>query len=137
MEALCKKINRQLFDRRRQLVLIRKNRDATDAISQVDIELRGFARDRQDLVDLKQAAESLLNEVGANFAQVKRQYDTVKLQKQQIQQGVAQVAQEEDLWEPAPQQASTSQPQLAQAKSIFKKLDPVVSKLMEKMDVNE
>ena len=72
MKELCRRADKQIFDRRRQLGLIRNNRDANDAIGHLDIELRGIACDRQTWVKLKQAIERLLNNKGSTYLQAKR-----------------------------------------------------------------
>ena len=100
VNELCKRADKQIFDRRRQLGLIRNNRDAKDAIEQLEIELRCIERDRQTLVELKQATKRLLNNKGAAFLQVKKQCETLKNQKKENVRGVAQIVVNNQLFEP-------------------------------------
>lgn len=114
---------------------IRNNRDATDAVSQLDIELRTINRDRQTLADLRQAAENLLNSSGASYIQVKRQIEALKTQKQAIARGVAQAVQvNNELFAPA-SVAAPAEGQRQPAQRLINNIDPEVNALMN-MDIN-
>lgn len=135
VEELCRKVDKQIADRRRQLPLIRSNRDVADSIGQLEIELRSINRDRTTLADLKTATDRLLNNKGASFLTVKRQCEQLLEQKRNAARGVARVVVNNALFAPAAQARAPANAPPA-LEPLVRDLDPEIRALMD-MDVNE